>query len=214
MGEASAKRTGGVLALWGAGGHARVVADGALSAGWAEVAFFDDGDADRTGPWPISGTAADLLARAGAFDGVVVAVGDNDARLERSERLARAGGRLATVIHPRAVVSPRAEVGAGTVVLAGAVVNIGARLGRAVIVNTGATVDHDCVLEDGAHVSPGANLAGGVMVGRGAWIGLGAAVRQGVTVGDGAVVGAGAVVVRDVVGRTTVAGVPARILRV
>lgn len=213
MSEATAGRTGGVLALWGAGGHARVVADCALSAGWAEVAFFDDGHAERTGPWPISGMTADLLARTGDFDGVIVAVGDNRERLERTDQIERAGGRLAALVHPRAFVSPRAQVGVGSVVLAGGVVNIGARMGRAVIVNTGATVDHDCVLEDGAHVSPGAHLAGGVTVGRTAWVGLGAAVRQGVTIGDGAVVGAGAVVVKDVEDRTTVAGVPARILR-
>jgi hypothetical protein len=31
------------LAILGASGHGKVVADTALSAGWAEVVFFDDG---------------------------------------------------------------------------------------------------------------------------------------------------------------------------
>jgi UDP-2-acetamido-3-amino-2,3-dideoxy-glucuronate N-acetyltransferase len=48
---------------------------------------------------------------------------------------------------------------------------------------------------------------------RGASIGSGAVLLAGVTIGDGALVGAGAVVSRDVAGGTTVAGVPARLVR-
>jgi UDP-2-acetamido-3-amino-2,3-dideoxy-glucuronate N-acetyltransferase len=48
---------------------------------------------------------------------------------------------------------------------------------------------------------------------RGASIGSGAAIMCGVTIGEGAMVGAGAVVTRDVAPGTTVAGVPARLLR-
>jgi UDP-2-acetamido-3-amino-2,3-dideoxy-glucuronate N-acetyltransferase len=50
-------------------------------------------------------------------------------------------------------------------------------------------------------------------VGRGASLGSGAVILGGVTIGEGALVGAGAVVRRDVGGGTTVAGVPARLVR-
>lgn len=52
------------------------------------------------------------------------------------------------------------------------------------------------------------------IVERGASIGSGAVVLGGVRIGAGALVGAGAVVTRDVSARTTVAGVPARVLTV
>lgn len=48
---------------------------------------------------------------------------------------------------------------------------------------------------------------------RGASIGSGALIFGGVTVGEGATIGAGAVVLKDVAAGTTVAGVPARLLR-
>jgi UDP-2-acetamido-3-amino-2,3-dideoxy-glucuronate N-acetyltransferase len=48
---------------------------------------------------------------------------------------------------------------------------------------------------------------------RGASLGSGAVILGGVTIGEGALVGAGAVVRNDVEGRTTVVGVPARLVR-
>ena len=199
------------MAILGAGGHGRVVADCAEAAGWDEIVFFDDASVD--GPGPVAGRADDLLERARDYDGVVVAIGDNATRLAWHRRLQERGLTPAVVIHPRAVVSSRCAIGPGSVLVAGAVVNIGARLGDAVIVNTGATVDHDCVLGDGVHVSPGANLAGGVVVGAESWIGIGAAVREGVQIGARVRIGAGAAVVTSVSDSATVAGVPARLLK-
>jgi acetyltransferase-like isoleucine patch superfamily enzyme len=51
-----------------------------------------------------------------------------------------------------------------------------------------------------------------VVVGRGASIGSGAVILGGLTIGERALVGAGAVVTADVAPKTTVAGLPARIL--
>lgn len=201
------------LAILGAGGHARVVADAAEAAGWTVPGLFDREVPPGDHPWPVLGDADVLFARAAEFDGAVVALGDNDRRLAATLDLAARGFVLATVIHPTAWVSPRATLGGGTVILAQAVVGTGARLGRAVIVNTGAGVDHDCVLGDGVHISPGARLAGGVTVGERAWIGIGAVVREGLTLGAAARIGAGAAVVEPVQDGQTVVGVPARPMR-
>jgi len=199
------------LAVLGAGGHGRVVADCAEAAGWDRIVFCDDNpQAKAAGPWVVAGRKPELLATAATFDGVVAAIGANRSRLRLTRELAQNGARLAAIVHPRATVSSHARIEVGSVVFAGAVVNIGARLGQAVIVNTGATVDHDCVLEDGVHVSPGAHLAGGVMVGRETWVGIGAAVREGIAIGHQVCVGAGAVVVKPVADGLTVVGNPAR----
>ena len=200
------------LAILGAGGHARVVADTALEAGWREVAFFDDRypELATTGPWLVSGAASDLFADVTAYDGVIVAIGDNAARLRLYRRLDDAGAALTSIVHPRAWASARSEIGSGTVLCAGAIVNVGARLGKACIVNTGATIDHDCDLGDGVHVAPGAHLSGGAVVGALSWIGVGATVRQGATIGGETMIGAGAVVVSDIPDGVVAVGCPAR----
>jgi len=199
------------LALLGASGHGKVVADTALSAGWQSVVFFDDGwpRASSNGHWPVEGDTAALLARLPEFDGVIVAIGNCAIRWQKQRDLQAAGARMATLVHPRACVSSYAMLGAGTVVMAGAIINVDAVVGDACIINTGASVDHDCVLENGVHVSPGAHLSGNVLVGSCSWIGVGAAVRQGIRIGHNVMVGAGAVVVKPVADRLTVAGNPA-----
>lgn len=200
------------LALFGASGHGKVVADAALAAGWRSVVFFDDAwpAKDGNGHWPVVGDLAAMIAQAAEFDAALVSIGHCRARWEKQQALVAAGVPLATVVHPHACVSRFAVLGAGTVVMAGAVINADATIGAAGIVNTGATVDHDCALDHAVHVSPGANISGGVKVGAFSWVGVGAAVRQGIEIGSGVMVGAGAVVVKHVLDGATMVGNPAR----
>lgn len=201
------------LAIFGSGGHGRVVADAAEASGlWDAIVFYDGKwpDLQRSGAWEVVGGQQELLQDIRQFNGLVVAIGNNTIRLQIQHALAEAGGKIATIIHPAASVSKHATIGAGSVVFAGAIVNIGAQVGKACILNTGATIDHDCVLQDGVHVSPGANLAGATTVGRASWIGIGACTRQVVTIGANVVVGAGGVVVKDVQDGAVVMGNPAR----
>lgn len=202
------------LALLGAGGHGKVVADCALLCGWEDVVFYDDAW-PRTavnGPWPVQGTSEDLKRDLPRYAGVVVTIGSNRIRLDKLRWLQDLGAPLVSVVHPGAHVSGFAHLGLGTVVMAGAVINIDASIGQACIVNTGATVDHDCQLADGVHISPGAHLSGQVSVGEASWIGTGAVVRQCLDIGPDVTVGAGAVVVKAITGAVTVVGNPARIL--
>lgn len=200
------------LALLGAGGHGKVVADVALCAGWQEVVFFDDAwpTSQDNGVWKVVGDSAMLLKRASEFDGVLVSIGNCAIRWRKHQELKAAGAPLVSLIHPKACVSAMASLSTGTVVMAGGVVNVDASLGEACVVNTGATIDHDCRLGDAVHVSPGAHLSGNVTVGQGSWLGLGALVRQGVTIGSRVIVGAGALIIETTRDDVTVIGVPAR----
>lgn len=204
------------LAILGAGGHGRVVADCARAMErWSSIVYYDDNapsEAATRGHAVAGGLEALFEVDSGRCE-VIVAIGDGALRLDWLRRAQRSGMRIATVVHPSAVLSPEAMVGPGTVLVAGAVVNTGAVLGSGCIVNTLSSIDHDCRLADGVHVSPGAHLAGNVIVGEASWIGIGSVVRQGITIGKGVVVGAGAAVVADVDDGQTVVGVPARPIR-
>jgi sugar O-acyltransferase (sialic acid O-acetyltransferase NeuD family) len=200
------------LAILGASGHGKVVADAASLSGWVEIVFFDDAwpAVAKNGPWAVVGRSRDLLTKAAEFDGAVVAIGNNGIRMARQQELVSAGLKLITVVHPSAVVSPHAFVGVGSVVFANAVINACATLGAGCIVNTGAVVEHDCEVGGFSHLSPNAVLAGGVKAGQKVWVGAGATVKQLVALGDEVIVGMGSAVLRNVPAGKTVVGVPAR----
>ena len=199
------------LAILGASGHGKVVADAAEQSGWGSIVFFDDAWPTITvnGCWNVVGTTADLLLALSKYDGVIVAIGNNAIRARKIVELSASGAELAKVVHPHASVSKHATLGAGSVVFAGAVINVGTICGIGTIINTGATIDHDCQLGDFVHVSPNASLAGGVIVGSSAWIGMSACVRQMISIGDDSIVGAGACVIANVPAGRCVMGVPA-----
>ncbi len=200
------------LAIVGASGHGKVVADAALKGGWDEILFFDDAWPELTevGVWQVIGNTRQLQEQAVCFDGAVVAIGNNMIRLDKQYELEQTGIQLVTIIHPSATVSPYSVIGKGSVVFAGAVVNAFATIGIGCIINTGSTIDHDCLLADGVHVSPGAHLGGNVHIGKAAWVGIGSSVKQFIQIGENVVVGAGAAVVNDIESGLTVIGVPAR----
>ena len=207
----------GRIFLYGASGHAKVVADLVERAGRGKIAFVVDDQAARQGTtllgYAVIGGREALLERRRDVDAGLVAIGDNRVRRAIAEWLAGQGFAFATAIHPSVQVGREVRIGNGSVLMAGAVVNSDTTIGAHCIVNTGASVDHDCRLGDGVHVAPGARLCGGVEVGPGALVGAGAVIPPGRRVGADAIIGAGAVVLSDVPERAVVAGNPAQPVR-
>lgn len=196
-----------LLAILGAGGHGRVVAESAASVGWSAV-FFDDVRTGQVDGREVAGKLEELST--GRFDGAIVAFGNNRVRLEWLKRLQEIEIPLVSIIDPSGLVSPSASVGAGSFVARGAIVGTGAYLGRGCIVNTAASVEHDCNLADAVHLSPGVRLSGGVTIGEASWLGTGSSVRNHISIGSDVVVGVGSAVVQDIADGLVVAGVPAR----
>lgn len=203
-----------VLAIVGASGHGRVIAEAAQRSGWDTIVFFDDSFSSSRPilHWDLVGDTGALLHNLTAFDGVVIAIGDNKKRVEFANIFISAGGSLATIIYPAAIVSRYSTIEPGTVILAGAVINGGCKIGANCIINTNATVEHDCILEDGVHVSLSASMAGEVRVGKLSWIGVGACILQQIRIGEHVIVAAGAVVISNIQDNCTVIGIPAKIL--
>ncbi len=203
------------LYIFGASGHAKVVAEAARRGGEFDLRGFLDDDANK---WkqsfcglPILG-GIDALRELPSEVQVALGIGSNRARRDVVHRLVERGARLASVIHPSAVVSEQVEVGAGSLVAPLAVLHPDSVLGRGCIVNTAAVVEHDARIGDWVHLSPNAVLAGNVRVGEGTQIGLGACVLPNTQIGSWSMIGAGAVVIGPIPDSVTAVGVPARVI--
>ena len=204
--------------LWGAAGHAKVLAEAINLVGGHVIALFDNQELDS----PL----ADIPVFKG-LDGFkhwlaqqddvseifgLAAIGGvrGRDRMQVHDMFRARGLRVSAVVHPRAHVSPTALIGSGAQILALANLGAGVSIGNSCIVNHGASIDHECVVGDATHVAPGAILCGCVTVGENVFIGAGAVVLPRLHLGDDCVIGAGAVVTRDVPRGALVANNPAK----
>ena len=195
------------LILLGGGGHAKVVAEAAVAAGWSVKGVIDP----KKPSWEIPYLGDDGAMESFRSPDVrfIVAIGDPPSlRQVVYERVPQE--EAAIIIHPGAIISVSARIAPGCQIMAGAVLQADVTVAENSIINTGARIDHDCQIGPHSHVAPGAVLCGGIIVGSHALIGAGAVLTPGVRIGEGAVVAAGAVVVRDTPANGRVGGVPAQ----
>jgi len=200
------------LAIVGASGHGKVVAELAELCGF-EVVFYDDAypQKKKLEHWPVTGSFSDLLKSKDQCQGAIVAIGDNKTRLDLSEKLMALGFNLSALIHPRAVISQYAAIGEGTVIFANVVVNAFAKIGRYCIINTAAVVEHDCKIGDAVHLSPNVALAGGATINHLSWLGIGSVTKQLVEVGSNVLIGANSTVIKNIPSNVTAFGSPAEV---
>jgi sugar O-acyltransferase (sialic acid O-acetyltransferase NeuD family) len=198
------------LAIVGASGHGKVVADLAEVIGF-NVTFIDDDypNIKSNEHWPIAGDLDFLLQNPKLYDQVIVAVGNNRVRNTLCIKLINKGMKLATLIHPSATISKYSVIGVGCVIFANAVVNAFARVGDNCIINTGAIVEHDCVIGNVTHLSPNVALAGGTKIGDFSWLGLGSVTKQLVEIGDNTTIGANSTVITNIPSSVIAVGTPA-----
>jgi len=203
------------LAILGASGHGKVIAEIALSTDWNSVDFYDDAFPVKASldSYSIDGGLNKLLEKSNSYDGFHVAVGDNRTRLKILNQLLRLNLPCPNIIARSAVVSPSASLGVGISIMENVVVNAKTILGDGVILNTSCSVDHDCNIASGVHISPGAHLAGDVSVGVCSWVGIGSAIIQGKVIGDDSIIGAGSAVISNIPSNVTVVGVPSKIIK-
>lgn len=187
------------IVIFGASGHAHVIADIIKAEGNQLLAFLDD-DLNQTDcAGPISDYTKYLDCE------FVIGIGNTDVR----EKLSTLPLKWHTAIHPSAIVSDSAMIGEGTVVMPNSVINSRTVIGKHCIINTGAIVEHDNSVGDYSHISVGVNLGGTVSIGKNCWIGIGATIKNNICICDGAFVGAGAVVTSNIKFKGTYIGVPA-----
>ncbi len=203
-----------MLAIIGAGGHARAAYECFYTAAIPVIGFFDDNPGKHgvevIDGHSVMGDPGQILENP-LIASVFVAIGYNRTRLAKYEFYAGKGYRFPAAVHPRAYISTFAHVGSGLFAMGAAIINPSAYVGDFCIINTSATVGHDCRLERGVQLSPGVNVGGGSTLEEGVFVGIGAKIGPGVRIGAWSVVGAGAVVLEDVPAGVFCCGSPAQI---
>lgn len=200
--------------VYGAGGHAKVVADTLAALGHTVVAFVEDGSTrDGAELMGVVIRPATWLFETRPAVSIGFGIGDNVARETVMRRCVDAGFRVPPIVHPSAVVARSAKLEDGSFVGPGAIVNALATVGTGVIVNSGAILEHDVRVGSFVHVCPRACVAGGVTIGARAQIGVGATVLDDINVGSDTLVGGGALVNRHLPNEVVAFGVPAKVRR-
>ena len=125
------------------------------------------------------------------------------------------------------VILPGAEIGDNCNINAHCLIEGGVKIGNNVTVKCGVYIWEGTTIEDDVLMGPNVTLTNnkyprskqypekhvGPHICRGASIGAGAVILPGLRIGKNAVVAAGAVVTKNVADNTTVAGVPAKVLK-
>ena len=199
------------IAIMGASGHCKVVADIARLNGYDEIVFVDKNpECDKFGEYHVADEDTDLDYYLDNNYDFIVGIGDGKIRRKVQENLEALGADIVSLVHPKAVVAHDTTIGQGTVVMAGAVINPGTTIGKGCIINTSASVDHDNVVGDYVHISVGAHTAGTVKVGDNCWCGIGSIISNNIDVCEDVFLCAGTVVVKNIEKPGKYAGVPAR----
>jgi sugar O-acyltransferase (sialic acid O-acetyltransferase NeuD family) len=204
------------IAIFGAGGLGCLVHDILLQIGRFRIVAFLDSDRERHGReidgLPVLG-GMDIVSTlpCSGVEKIVVAIGDNHARVLVAETLRRAGLQLASAIHPLASISPTALLGEHLIIGPRVTVCVHARIGAHCVLSAGAIVEHDNELGTGVFLHPAVRLAGTVKIEDGATVCIGASIIPGRRIGRWSRVEPGSVVIRDVPPDTIVGGAPATV---
>ena len=199
------------FAIFGAGGHGRVIADMILACG-GEIAYVLD---DAPNAKSLAGKEAITKEKFLTISSqkeikIALAIGDNHLRKEIYYFFKQKGFEVPSIIHPSAIISEESIIKEACVIMPNVVVNAKISVGVGVILNTACVVEHDCAIGSFSHIAPRSVMCGGVSVGEMTHIGAGSVIIEGKKIGDSCLVGAGSVVINDIESFKKVVGNPAK----
>lgn len=182
---------------------------------WQLAGFIDDGIETGTliDGIPVIGNIASLLLYEEPVF-VVCSIANPHIRKRIIQELATSSYlHFPNFIDPSAIVSKDLNMGRGNIVCAGCVLTINISFQDFNIINPGCTIGHDTVIRNLITIYPGANIAGNITIKNQSQLGIGCRIIQGITIGPETIIGAGAVVIRDLPGKCTVVGNPAKVIK-
>lgn len=180
------------LLFIGAGGHAKVIYDIAISCLYKPVGFID--------PQIIEFLALEKIEEDALPDYkkylAVISIGGTkpsilEKRLSLYYKYQKLGLQFPALIDSSAKCSPSCKISDGVTIGTGASVNASSIIEECVIINTQAVIEHDAIVKAGAHICPGALVLGGATIGSKSLIGAGSIILPGASVPASTIVPAG-----------------------
>ncbi|GMQ27767.1 acetyltransferase [Algoriphagus confluentis] len=186
--------------LFGYSGHAYVIIESLLDAGYRIKGYFDFNETKQN-PYGLDyfGNEDEVDVKKIVGDNLVFpSVGENSIRKKLITLFYKYQLTQFVIVDPSANVSKTSFINSSTYIGKNVVVNAQSEIGKGVILNTGCIIEHECQISDYVHIAPGAILCGNVSVGENSFLGANSVVRQNLTISSGNVIGAGSVVISDV----------------
>ncbi|WP_026945879.1 acetyltransferase [Algoriphagus marincola] len=186
--------------LFGYSGHAYVIIESLLDAGYHINGYFDLKKAIKN-PYELEYLGyeggVDLKGIVGK-DLVFPSVGENLIRKKLISVFEDLGLNQFIAKDPSANISRSAKLNNSTYIGKNVMVNSQSEIGKGVILNTSCIIEHDCKVSDYSHIAPGAVLCGNVSIEEESMIGANSVVKQNAKIVSGSVIGAGSVVTSDI----------------
>lgn len=203
------------IVIFGAGGHAKVVADIILSTKKYNISAFVDDSKKIQSIWNIPVISESDFFEKKITNKGLVAIGDNFVREKVANKIKNLLPNFIfiTAIHPTAYVATDTQIKEGTVIMANSTINPSSIVGTHCIINTNSSVDHDCIIHDFASLAPNSCIGGNCEIGKSSAISIGATLFHRIKIGENVIVGGGSVVTKDMRSKTVVYGVPAKVIR-
>ena len=197
------------IAIFGAGGHTKVIIDLILELNqYTIVGIYDDNKQGSFEDIPIIGKIDGNINI--NYDEYIIGIGNDNIRKQIYEQFSNLN--WAVLIHPRSIVSKHSMIDDGTVVFAGAVIQTGVKIGKQCIINTNCNIDHESYIANFISICPGVTICGNVTIGELTFVGANSTIIQGKIIGEKCIVGAGTVVIRNVDDNSKLLGNPGRIM--
>lgn len=201
------------LELWifGGGGHAKIIADTALSIKkYDKVTIFDKNLSEDTEKILDECYFETEEPSNTHYEGVdsFIGIGDGIIRKKIKEKFYK--HNFCNLISNDAVVSKKSLIETGVFIAPKAIININSHISEQSIINTNAVVEHDCKIGAFSHIGPNSVLCGGVTLKEHVFIGANSCVNPGIQICDNVLIGSGCVVTNNINEPGIYIGIPAK----
>ncbi len=118
--------------------------------------------------------------------------------------------RIASLIHPTAVIADNTKIQHGTLICSYVTIQPGANIGAFNSIRAGANIGHEAVTEDFCYIGPNATMTGKSRLKEGAHLGPNAVITDGITLQNFCIAGAGSAIMQETTPFSIYIGNPAR----